>query len=73
MIKSENNQLVLVFDKCYSSYEEIFELINSILSCLGQTSADFYNQEQQYYLCELVRMMLPDPDQFSYGNVSAHS
>lgn len=65
MIRLENQHLIIVFDKNFSNSEDLHRFISSLLWYQTHISEDFYSNDDNYYIGELIRMMLPEPNQIN--------
>lgn len=63
MVKFENKRICIVLDEWYNSPEDLMNFVNTLLWYLSHIERDAFCNDHNNYMCELIKMMLPDETQ----------
>ena len=68
MVKLIDNRIHIILDESYKSSEDLDSFIHAALWYIMQIKPDSFFVEEHYYMCELLRSMLPDQSQIVLDN-----
>lgn len=70
MVIFKNNRIFILLDESYKESEDLIVFIESLLWYLSHIESGAYSENENFYLCELIRMMLPNESQINLKSKS---
>lgn len=68
MVKLIDNHIHIILDDCYSNTEDLENFTKALLRYITSIEQDKFCETDNFYVCELLRCMLPDQSQIVLSN-----